>query len=397
MNKLLETEGRVNKEEQLKILVIDDDHSMRRLLSQKFSEFGHNVYSVETGLLAFEYLQDHEVDVVILDYNLPQMDGVQVMGRLNINYPNVPVIMITVHSNISLVEQFMNAGGAGFVEKPFDVNMLDAKIWHIIDKWRLKNIMNKHADLRRALQTLTQLFGSGVHEIRTALTVIEQRTRFLRSKVKSNEDHSPSETQKEKDTSVDLEQKSHIDIIDMNVKRLLNLVEDLMDFSRIESGNLGAITKVNLNDVAKEAIQEVGGLLEEKPSVKLLSNLAPQLPPILGNGKRLFQILSNLLTNAMKFTLKGSICVQTSFIPESQEVELCVRDTGIGISPDNQPFIFDKFTEFTVSSLMAGSGLGLSITQLLTQKMNGKINFVSEEGVGTTFFLRFPGVRSSNE
>ena len=92
----------------------------------------------------------------------------------------------------------------------------------------------------------------------------------------------------------------------------------------------------------------------------------------------------------MKFTDQGKITVSTGLRPDDGWVELTIRDTGIGISRDRQSRIFGEFTESTQSHLMTGSGLGLSIAQLLTHKMGGEITFISEEGQGSSFYLRFP-------
>lgn len=367
----------------LSILVVDDNEPMRILLEQQFEILGHKVHAVPSGIVALEFITEQTVDAIILDYVMPVMNGLEVFKKLRVLKPEVPVIMMTAHGNISLVERFMDEGGAGFVEKPWEITLLDTKIKQIILNWKLKRAEAARKNLSRALHTITQLLGSGAHEIRTALTIIEQRTRFLSKGISAA-------SEGERCPKPLPGQIPHLDVTTRNVKRLLHLVDDLIDFSRVESGEIGEMAELNLNEVVEETLKEVAVLLDEKPSVELVTNLQRGLPPVHGNPRRMYQIITNLLTNAMKFTDQGTIVISTSQRSGRDWVELTVADTGIGISRERQPDIFGEFTESTQSHLMTGSGLGLSIAQLLTNKMGGEINFKSEEGKGTQFFLRFP-------
>ncbi|MBC8286129.1 MAG: hybrid sensor histidine kinase/response regulator [Nitrospinae bacterium] len=379
----------MSQSKQKNILVVDDNKTLRNLFTNQFKLLGYKVCAVSSGLMALEYLEDNSVDVITLDYEMPEMDGLEVFQELQKVRPDIPVIMLTAYGNISLVERFMDLGGAGFLEKPCELSILDAKIQQILSNWKLKQSEASRLDLERVLKTLTHLLGSGAHEIRTALTVIEQRNRFLLNGVQGKK--------KEDSTSCTEEcpkplpgQIPHLEISERSVKRLLALVNELIDFSRIESGEIGEQTSVNLNAIAEETVDDVAGLLDEKPGVCIEMKLIPELPTIHGNPRRVCQIITNLLTNAMKFTDEGRILISTDVHPANGWVELAIRDTGVGINRDRQAKIFGEFTESTQSHLMTGSGLGLSIAQLLTHKMQGEIDFTSEEGKGSNFFLRFP-------
>lgn len=374
----------------LHILVVDDNKTMRHLLAQQLKQLGHEVHAVSSGMEALEYMKnDHDIDAVTLDYNMPEMDGLEAVHKLQDIRPGVPVIMVTAHSNISLVERFMDEGGAGFVEKPYELAVLDAKIQQITLNSKLKQSEGARQDLQRALKALTRLLGSGAHEIRTALTVIEQRTRFIlhgvRGKRKTDASNHIEECPKPLPGQI-----PHLEITHRSVKRLMALVDDLIDFSRIESGEIGEQVPLDINAIAEETLQEVSGLLDEKPAVGIEVDFMPGLPKVLGNPKRVCQIITNLLTNAMKFTDEGRIWVSTTVLPDNDRVQLTVSDTGVGISRDRQSSIFGEFTESTQSHLMTGSGLGLSIAQLLAHKMGGEISFISEERKGSSFFLQFP-------
>jgi len=378
------------KQENLHILVIDDNLSILRLISEQFRCWNYTVETANAGPPALDYIRENMVDAITLDYNMPETNGLEVFAEIkNIN-PEVPVIMLTHYGNISLVEKFMEMGGAGFVEKPFDLKLLDAKIRQIVNKWLLKISEQEQKELARTLHTFTILFGAGAHEIRTALTVIEQRTRFLLNGVQPPARKQEGAVNPASTCPSPLPgQIQHLQIANRNVKRLLDLVDELLDFARIESGANIDTMELDLNQLVRETVQEVAGLLDEQPEVKLVTQLAPNLPTIRANPKRMVQIITNLLANAMKFTEKGEIGITTK-MRSGECVELRVHDTGIGISPEKQPRIFSEFTESTASHLMSGSGLGLSIVNILTRNMGGKIDFESELGKGTVFYLTFP-------
>jgi len=181
---------------------------------------------------------------------------------------------------------------------------------------------------------------------------------------------------------------------------LLSLINDILDFSKIEAGQIEIEhVPMDLGMVVEESVNIVSSMASEKAlDLKLVKD--PRLPEaILGDPLRLRQVLLNLLMNAVKFTERGSITLTTNFKTDSEGkhfVDFAVRDTGIGIAPDQQERLFKIFTQADISTTRryGGTGLGLAISRKLVQLMGGDITIQSALGEGATFHFSIPVISS---
>lgn len=191
--------------------------------------------------------------------------------------------------------------------------------------------------------------------------------------------------------------KKFVDTLQISADNLLDLINDLLDFAKIESDSIEIEhVEFNLTEQVEKAISVINVKAHEK-SLTLYVNYAPSLNHYyMGDPLRIHQILMNLLSNAVKFTDKGSIEIDIMGMPGSApdmvDVSIKVSDTGTGIPHDKLETIFDKFTQAdsSITRRYGGSGLGLAITKALAQKMNGTIQVESEVGVGSTFTVTIP-------
>jgi signal transduction histidine kinase len=169
---------------------------------------------------------------------------------------------------------------------------------------------------------------------------------------------------------------------------LLKLVNDWLNLSRIEAGNLiGKFEAVALACILSETMELLKPMADNR-KVTLKPVLGDTLPKIQGNGESLKQAFMNLVSNAIEYNRQGGT-VTVSVIEQSDHLAVNISDTGIGISQENLPFIFDEF--FRVKSGgVAGSGLGLPIAKRIIEAHNGSIDAVSEPGKGTTFTVLLP-------
>lgn len=221
----------------------------------------------------------------------------------------------------------------------------------------------------------TEFLSTMSHEIRTPMNAIIGMTNLL---VKDN----PREDQ--------LEQ---LEILDFSAKTLLSLINDVLDFSKIESG------KIELEKVDFDLRHLLRSILEsfrfntEKKGIKLDLEIDDGLTEILrGDPSRLTQILNNLVGNAVKFTEEGSVTIRASKLEDingEMRLEFRVIDTGVGISEDKQDKIFESFTQERADTtrVFGGTGLGLTISKKLIDLMNGTIRVESEKGEGSTFIV----------
>ncbi len=182
-------------------------------------------------------------------------------------------------------------------------------------------------------------------------------------------------------------------IIQSSGEALLALINDILDFSKIEAGQLVLeVTPLALREIFDVVVEIAGTQVAGKP-VKVSSEIDPALPAIiLGDPTRLRQIVLNLVSNAVKFTDRGTVTLSARPSEQDGWFRLGVRDTGIGISPEDRDKLFKKFSQVDASTTrrFGGTGLGLAISQRLVAAMGGKIGVESQAGAGSEFWVELP-------
>ncbi len=192
-------------------------------------------------------------------------------------------------------------------------------------------------------------------------------------------------------TQLESQQRNYLTLVQQSAESLLSLLNDILDFSRVEAGRL-ALEEIEfgLRDEVGNAVQTLAMHVASK-NIELLCHIPAEVPDCLvGDPRRLRQVVINLVGNAVKFTEEGEVEVGIAVeeaLPDAVGLRLWVRDTGIGIAPEKQARIFDSFSQVdsSTSRRFGGSGLGLAISQQLVELMGGRIWVESEEGKGSTF------------
>ncbi|MCX8062848.1 MAG: ATP-binding protein, partial [Anaerolineales bacterium] len=191
-------------------------------------------------------------------------------------------------------------------------------------------------------------------------------------------------------------QKQDLNAIYNSGQHLLSLINDILDLSKIEAGKMELMFEedVNVNEIIHSVLPTFRGLIKDKP-IELRLSLDSNLPLVRADPTKIRQILLNLLSNAAKFTERGSVTIETgiqSIADQPTEVIVKVSDTGIGIAPEDQCKLFEPFSQVDASPTRktGGTGLGLSITRYLVEMHNGKIGLSSELGKGSTFYFTIP-------
>lgn len=230
----------------------------------------------------------------------------------------------------------------------------------------------------KLLKIKEQFLANMSHEIRTPLSSIIGISRQIER------------------TELDTRQSEYVKLLNSSSNHLLGVINDILDFSKIEAGQLKIETlPFNLVEVLKESINSMQEKANEK-GIKLelvesdLINLT-----LWGDPFRLKQIILNLLSNAIKFTENGSVAINASYTDINEEVvkvHITVKDTGIGISPEQQSQIFEEFTQADPSTTRkyGGTGLGLTIVKRLTELQGGEVNVESQPNIGTSISIIIP-------
>lgn len=239
----------------------------------------------------------------------------------------------------------------------------------ITNRKKMEQELTTAKDLAEESNRLKSAFLANMsHEIRTPLNAIVGFSGILAS------------------TEEEQEKQEYVSIIENNNTLLLQLISDILDLSKIEAGTLELnYSNVELNELMREL--ERGFLLRVKTDAVKLEFVEPAEPCMAYTEKnRLSQLMINLVTNAIKFTEKGSI--RFSYEMRENELYFYVTDTGCGIPKDKQQNIFGRFVK--LNSFAQGTGLGLSICKTLMDRMGGRIGVESEEGKGSTFWFTLP-------
>lgn len=240
---------------------------------------------------------------------------------------------------------------------------------------------SQKSQLKEASQLKTNFLSNMSHELRTPLNSVIALSGVLNRRLAGK---------------IPDDEYSYIDVIERNGRLLLNLINDILDISKIETGHVAiTITEVNLASLVRDVMALIKPQIGEKP-VKLTLDVSDSLPLIKSDENLCRHILQNLVSNAVKFTDSGSVDVRIRL--ETDQIAVMVKDTGIGISEKQLPHIFDEFRQADggLSRKYGGTGLGLAIAKKYTNLLNGQISVNSTLGEGTTFTVRLP-IHQENE
>jgi|YNPNPStandDraft_1061719.scaffolds.fasta_scaffold00403_2 signal transduction histidine kinase len=387
-----------------KVLYVEDSPESRLLVSRILTAHGYRVIEVEDGLSAIQRAQEEVPDLILMDINIPGMDGFEVTTRLR-SIPalkNVPIVALTASAVMEGDrERTLVAGCDGYLQKPVDVDRLPQQVREFIEGKKevvereeepvylreysqrlVARLEEKISELQRAneqLQALDRLksdFLSTVsHELRTPLTAIKGYTQLLMDRRAG--------------PLTDM-QAECLNVIAENTEIVIRRVNDIL-FLQESNVILPVRVPLSLRDVV---IQIVDAMREraQKAGIEFVLDIPPDLPPILGDVEALKLLFLHLLDNAIKFSPYGGQ-VTITLRDRGTEIWGEVSDTGIGIAPEYHERIFERFFQVDSSTTRAygGAGLGLAISRKILEAHGGRIGVLrSAPGQGSTFYFSIP-------
>ena len=373
-----------NEFEGCRILLAEDGEVDREVVAHLVENLGASCVTVNSGEALLEALNGPDgdkIDLVLTDINMPGKSGIEACSEFRASmHPrarSLPIIGISADTNHALFDKAISAGMNSMTLKPLTLDTLRAH-FHITLKDNAANIVFSER-IRQALAK-SLFFSSVSHDIRTPLNAIIGFSEMLKQGVDSPAD-----------------QEIAVDSILMSSKTLLQLVNDILDLSKLESGRMSI--EPEPTDVAT-LLREIAasfGVIHQKAGFEMLCRTSG-LPTLMIDPYRLRQIAFNLVGNAVKFTTKGFVELRASFEPdatgEKGTFRMDVQDTGCGISAEDQRKLATPFVQIgSVASRRGGTGLGLHICRLLARAMGGEMSIVSAPGKGATFSIVVPDVR----
>ncbi|MEG5030975.1 response regulator [Microcoleus sp. AT8-B1] len=387
------------------ILIVDDTPENLQVLSATLSDRGYKVRGVINGKMAIRAARSGCPDLILLDIKMPEMDGYEVCTQLKEDpkTSEIPVIFISALDEVLDKLTAFQVGGVDYVTKPFHVAEVLARIEHQLTIQRLKKqlldrnkelqeeiIERKKAEEAAAAASLakSQFVANMSHELRTPLNAILGFTQVM-----------------SRDSLLGHENLENLRIINRSGQHLLELINDVLDLSKIEAGIIGLDQRSFDLYQLLDTLEEMFQIKAETKKMQLRFSVEANVPQyIKTDEKKLRVCLINLLANAMKFTHDGGriwlrVSVESNQ-PQSAESEshlnytfvdpllilFEVEDTGIGIAAAEIDTLFDAFVQTQAGRKAAdGTGLGLTITKKYVQIMGGDIWVKSVLGEGTSF------------
>ena len=383
------------KKLQFTILIVDHNPKNLEVLGKLLQLEKYKIEFALNGKTALEWLAVNQFDIILLDINMPGMNGFEVCEKIRSNqqWDNIPVIFLSADNERESILKGFEMGAQDFVTKPFDSRELIMRVkTHLalknsreeLEKLNLlleQKVFDRTRKLNEALvraessDLLKTAFMNNIsHELRTPLNGILGFAQFIILP----------------DISDEMKQY-YLNILNTNSERLLNTITNYMDASLIISGN----QKINKKSFSPDLI--INEIIEKfkQPCADKGLTLTLDIPlnrnfQIISDAELISKIVYHLIDNAIKFTKNGGISV--GYKVKQKQLEFFVTDTGMGIDEEARKLVFSFFTQGDTSNTRGfeGSGLGLSIAHGLVKLLNGKIECESKKGIGSTFYFAIP-------
>jgi signal transduction histidine kinase len=399
------TDGTIN------ILIVDDEPKNLTVLEAILDDPGYRLVRAESAHQALLSLVAEDFALLILDIRMPGMTGFElaemIKGRKKT--AQVPIIFLTAFFNEDQhVLTGYGTGAVDYLHKPVNASILRSKVAVFAELHRKRreiekanrDLLDEAAERRRAVEQLRELNENLEQRVAERTETLEdlhrRKDEFLA--MMSHELRNPLApiatalqvlgTQREKENPIQQQARS---IIERQTGHLRHLVDDLLEVSRITTGQVQLRRKlVVVNDIVNGAVETVRPLIEERGH-ELTVSLPPEPIVLEADEARLEQVMVNLLHNAAKYT-EGAGRLWLTAEREGERVVIRVRDTGIGISPTLLPRVFELFTqaERSLDRSQGGLGIGLALVQRFTELHGGEVEAFSTLGEGSEFVVRLP-------
>ncbi|MBJ6726886.1 hybrid sensor histidine kinase/response regulator [Geomesophilobacter sediminis] len=341
------------------VLIVDDVPQNIQLINECLGD-DYEVIFATSGEDALRLAREQTPDLILLDVMMPVMDGHEVCRRLKADAATraIPVIFVTALSQEQDEIKGLELGAIDYITKPINPHIVRARVKNQLEVKRYRDLLENMATA--ADRAKKEFLRSINHELRTPLTPILGMTDLVLSGEK------------------DQEKRRYLSIVQNAALKLLNMVEDLIETSRLEGEEAALdIRPFKLKSILNAAMSEMAPDAQEK-GLRLTLRMTPEVPELVQMDRgKLYKLLKMLLGNALKFTAEGevSLAVQARSEGERTLVRFSVIDTGIGLKEEDAERIFSDFTQSdaAVTRSYGGLGLGLTLAKRLATRLGGKL------------------------
>ena len=360
------------------ILIIDDNEHNLQVVGTTLMPMGYDIVPASSGEAAFQRIRAKRPDLILLDVQMPDVDGFEVCRRLRADPEtfDIPVIFLSASDEKNIIVKALEQGAVDYVTKPFNKAELLSRVRSHLEMKRAKD------RLRKLLDERDEFIGVMAHDLKNPLSGI------LLSAALAQERYSDGD---------DTMHKLLESIRSTSEEALGFLDRFLEDTVRNTAPVKLALKPVDLVSVVHDEALKYRAAAEKK-GIELLVDLEEKPLTVMGEPLAIARVVANLVSNAVKFCSQGDR-VTVAVEPGLDGGRLIVADTGPGFTEEDQAKMFEKFVQLSAAPTAGerSTGLGLSIVKRLVELMHGKIVCVSESGEGARFSAEFPVVAPARD
>ena len=354
------------------ILCVDDEPIIRGLCINVLDDY--HVILAKNGLEAVKILETVDVDIVLSDVMMPELGGLELLQKIKGRQPDQAVILMTGYSDQELILQALKAGADDFINKPINILQLSTTVDKVFEKQKIRHEL---ADLKRTDQLKSNFLGLISHKLKTPATAISLFIQNIAEGVESQDDANF---------------KQMVAMVQAETVHLEQLIQDLLYFSEATlQESSSALEPIDLGLIVDQVTITLQPAAQRR-QIDFKSLIEPPFPPepLMLNPQKVSFAIRALLDNAIKFTPQGgSVSIEGQI--KKRQIQLLIRDTGIGISPQELAKIFNKFYQVDPehTGQIRGFGLGLYYAREFVRSMGGQLYIKSQLEQGTVATIEF--------
>lgn len=385
-----------------KILIVDDEQVIRRLLVTFFTQKGYDAIAVESGLLGLSLLAKTQFDALLTDIRMPSMDGVEFSGKAKRANSDLVVILLTGYGSLETAQEAIKIGVHDYMTKPFDLVKLEESVNRGIMSAKNKKRDNEYyrqsagkfnEDKERLDSMTAEMMALLSHELRTPATVISEGCSLLKDTICVPSD-------KNMIILSDEQKKLLFDNIEIGRRRLIRVIDDLSYYMSLHKEEIALLRRsMPLNNLLENDFAGLGHLISVTKS-SLVKELTQQELIVNIDQEKFLDVLVRLINNAAYHNPKGcEIILKSSSVKRKQEgtheqdfIKIEVCDNGQGIDKQALENIFHPFSVRNIMHHSEGLGLGLVICKKVIELHGGRITVESQQEKGTTVSIEIPAV-----
>ena len=351
----------------VKLLIVDDRPENILSLESILEGPGREILKAESGNEALRIALKEDIAVMLLDVQMPEMDGFEVARLLKENSKtrDISIIFVTALSKEErYTMQGYEEGAVDYLHKPLDVNVVKAKVAVFEKLYRQKIELRENAE---RLESVNKQLGEFVyivsHDLKAPLRGLASLASFM---------------EEELGAEPKVEVVELLNMMKSRTARMQQLIDGILHYSRM-ANNRGDREDVDLNELINSIIDLIA------PASNVVIETPDNLPVILAERVKLHEVLQNLIINGIKYNDKAEIRIKIAFQDNGSHYRFHVTDNGIGIRPEHQEKIFGIFQTLQPKDQCESTGIGLTIVKKIIEQQEGAVTIASEVGSGTTF------------